>query len=172
MRITFLAFLLISLTIKSISQTNSPKSVYGHLDTIETHSVFLEASYGGETAHYFVNGKEVEKRIYDRFDISSNKFLLCKPCILKVYDTDNILLTISTRYSDCSIGSYTEFYHNGKIKIKGQFKENDTGDWTNLDNRGYCSIREGDWSYYSFWGHLMRIETYVNNKLVTTKKVE
>ncbi|MBX3256636.1 MAG: hypothetical protein KF862_21045 [Chitinophagaceae bacterium] len=168
MRIVFLGIMTVVYMPYSISQTIANADL--KLDTLETYNVTLEAHYGGEAAHYFVNGEEVEKRIYDRYRIPWQNFTKCKPCVLKTYDVNNVLVSISTQYQDCGVGKYTAFYPDGSVKVKGQYRQNNTGNWNNLYTKGYCSVMEGDWFYYSALGHLLKIDTYEDGKLVHTKK--
>lgn len=170
--IRYLGFLLASFgnIVTVYAQTVSQPNEHSVLDTVETYSVSLSATYSSETARYFVDGKEVEKRIYDRYRIPVEKSLKCHPCILKSYNVDNELISISTQYApDCFGGSFTAFYPGGTVKVRGQYRQNTSGNWSNLYNRGYCSVAEGKWYYYSLNGSLLKIETYDNGKLINTE---
>ena len=73
---------------------------------------------------------------------------------------------IGLSYNDCHVGAYTVFYPSGKIKMTGQFKENTTGDWRDLRNRGLCSIQTGEWKEYSEDGTLTKTYLYEDGKVV------
>lgn len=154
----------------AVCQTHPKPKTSSLPDTIETYSVSLSATYGGEVARYYVNGKEVEKRIYDRYRIPVEKATKCHPCIQKNYNVDNELISITTQYGpDCLVGSIITFYPKGKIKMRGQYQQKTSVNGSNLSDHNYCSIPEGKWYYYSSMGDIIKVETYVEGKLVNTE---
>jgi antitoxin component YwqK of YwqJK toxin-antitoxin module len=147
------------------SQVNTNKNIYSRLDTIETYDVGLSAEIGPGYAKYFVNDKEVDKRTYDLYKVPWDNIGKCTPCFLKTYDEDNILVRESVQYTDCAVGLWIEYYPNGRIKVIGHYKENDTGNWKDIYKRGYCSVRNGKWIYYDINGKETKIENYKEDKL-------
>ena len=69
-------------------------------------------------------------------------------------------------YNSCHVGAYINYYLNGNIKTKGQYKENTTGDWSKLDERGLCSVQVGEWKVYSENGELKSTVLYEDGKFV------
>jgi antitoxin component YwqK of YwqJK toxin-antitoxin module len=64
------------------------------------------------------------------------------------------------------VGTWIEYHPNGRIKVEGQFKRNESGDWTNAWDKGLCSTRVGTWTYYSKSGTVTETRTFVNGRLV------
>jgi antitoxin component YwqK of YwqJK toxin-antitoxin module len=151
---------------KGFSQLDTPRNLYANLDTIETYDVGLRNETGPEYARYFVNDKQVEKLTYEYYDKVWHNFTKCKPCFLKVYDLNNTLLRGTVQYSDCAVGLTIEYYQEGQIKLIGHYKENKTGSWNDFVKKGYCSIRHGAWRYYDDHGKLIKVEQYIDGKLV------
>ena len=90
----------------------------------------------------------------------------CTPCLLETYNAEEKLLYRGVQYTDCRIGFWTEYFLNGKVKLAGQYKENDTHLWGNLYKRNLCSIMEGTWTYYDEKGNVTKVEKYKEGKLV------
>jgi antitoxin component YwqK of YwqJK toxin-antitoxin module len=165
MRPVFIIIAGLLLGIKSYSQIDSAKSIYSKLDTIKTYSVNLTYETGFGYARYYVNGMQVDKMIYDRYQIQADNFLSCKPCYLKSYDINDVLVRASQSYGDCTVGISIEYYPNGGVKILGHYKQNDSNDWTNIYQRGFCSVRSGKWTYYDSNGKIIKTENYKDGKL-------
>ena len=153
------------LSVKSYSQIDTVKSIYSKLDTIKTYSVYLTYETGPGYARYYVNKMQVDKAIYDRYEVQADNFLKCKPCYLKSYDINDVLVNASQSYGDCGVGISIDYYPNGAIKVLRHYKQNDTGDWTNLSKRGFCSVRFGKWTYYDPNGKIIKTENYKDGKL-------
>lgn len=79
----------------------------------------------------------------------------CTPCILETYGKDGHLYTKAVQYTDCGVGFYNEYYPNGKLKITGQHRENDTGKWSDIYARGFCWVKTGEWIFYSDTGKFL-----------------
>jgi antitoxin component YwqK of YwqJK toxin-antitoxin module len=90
----------------------------------------------------------------------------CTPCILERFNESGILLNKAVSYTDCIVGQYIEYFENGKIKIIGHFKENDTGLWDNISDRGFCSVKHGIWNYYNENGLITKTEFYNEDLLI------
>ncbi len=141
------------------------KSVYSRLDTLTFYDVELEVeTFHGRTT-YWVDRKEVTKDKYDYYDFHWKNVDRCTPCFLKTYDTQEKLLKEGVQYGDCNIGDWTEYFPCGKVKIKGRFKENDTGDWFEIWTKGLCSVKHGLWVYFNEHGAVLYAEKYLNGGL-------
>lgn len=78
-----------------------------------------------------------------------DNYAKCTPCILENFDREGKLQSKSVRYNDCFVGFYNEYYPSGKLKVTGQYRENDTGNWDNLYDRNYCLAQTGEWIFYT-----------------------
>lgn len=158
-----LAFMTESDSLKSLESDESVyKSVYSRLDTLKFYDVELEVeTFHGRTT-YWVDRKEVGKDKYDYYDFHWKNVDRCTPCFLKIYDTDEKLLKEGVQYGDCNIGVWTEYFRCGKVKLKGRYKENNTGDWFEIWTKGLCSVKNGIWIYYNEQGIVLYTEKYVN----------
>ncbi len=87
-----------------------------------------------------------------------------KPYYVTMYDADDHLLWEGERFGDCGVGLDIEYYPNGKPKLIGHFKVNDSGSWDELGSRGYCSSMDGIWTYFTENGILSSTESYRDNK--------
>jgi len=124
-------------------------SVYQKLKTKKYYSVSLfSKTVNGETV-FTVNDKEVDKATYKKFNASWKNMDKCLPCILEVYDEKEVLLRKSVSYTDCGVGPFVVYFSNGKPMLKGSYLENSTGIWDNIDERGYCSVPHGKWTYFN-----------------------
>lgn len=132
---------------------------YGRLDTLATYAVTLQAETGPGYARYYVNGAEVRKVVYEGYKKFWDNVARCKPCYLKTYDEDDNLISEAVQYTDCVVGSYTAYHRNGRVKEKGQYRENRSGDWKNIFARGYCRPT-GRWTHYDEEGKPVRTETF------------
>lgn len=141
-------------------------SVYGKLDTLEIFAAMLSESHGPDGSKYYVNGEQVRKIIYDDKRKLFDNLLKCKPCYLITLDVDLKPILAAVSYVECMVGSWIEYYKNGHVKSIGQFKENPTGNWSNLKARGYCSVRVGEWKYFDMNGRLIKVEHYNDGVLV------
>lgn len=172
---TCILIILLSVSISSaFAQTDSAASVYKGLDTIVHYYVNLASGPAKDCSHfdgnypvkYFVNCKEVSQTEYLKYKEANDRIKECKPCYMKTLDSSGVLLRTAVQYGDCIVGNWTEYYPDGKIKVTGQYKENDTGNWNNLWKRGYCSRKEGEWCYYDENGNITKKEKYKDDKLV------
>ena len=160
MRELLITIYLLVFATNSHSQVDTGFSIYSRLDTVETTNVGLRSETGPTYARYYVNDKLVDKRTYDNYQYLFDNLSKCKPCFLKVYNEDDVLVRTAQQYSDCPVGTWTEFYPNGKVKVEGQYKRNGQGRWEQQDYRLICSIEEGSWKYYDERGNLIKVEKY------------
>lgn len=154
-------FLLISSTVFA-----QQPSIYGKLDTLEIYFVSLTATHGPEGSKYYINGEQVRKIIYDDKKKLSDNLGKCRPCYLVYLDLDNNPVFKAVSFTDCFVGSWIEYHKNGRIKCIGQYKENPTGDWSNIVERGFCGVRVGEWKYFDMNGKLIKVERYNDGVLV------
>jgi hypothetical protein len=138
------------------------KSVYGKLDTLKFYDVELETETYRNRTTYWVDHKEVDKKTYDFYDYHWKNVDRCTPCFLKTYDSSERLLKEGVQYGDCNIGVWTEYSLTGKIRLKGHFKENDTGDWNEIWKRGLCTVKHGKWIHYDPNGEVLYVLYYEN----------
>jgi len=172
--LTFLIFtVLISINLYSQLDSNS---VYKDLEIKKFYSVGTSSSTSGGKTTYKVNNRIVPKDKYDKYHNAWKNMKSCCPCILKSYDVNDVLQSEAVSCTDCGVGYYKEFYPNGKLKLKGQFKENHTNNWKDIYKRGYCSVLDGKWLYYNNKGQINYIEIWDNGNFIEqkpkSKKVE
>lgn len=119
---------------------------------------------------YKVNGKEVSKAEYEKIaakvEAGKKDFDNCKPCWLRYYDENNKLVREGLSYQDCGVGKVKEYFPDGKLKCKGSYKVNDTGNWDNLFDKGYCSVKDGIWFFYNEQGEIIKTEKYRDGVLM------
>ena len=161
-----ISFILICLLpIINYGQTDTTKSVYSKLKTKKFYQVGTSFEIKNGKSRYELEGKVVNKKTYNKYHKTWKNMETCKPCILKTFDIKGNLLNTATYYTDCLVGQWIEYYPNGRIKILGHYKENDTGNWEDLSNRGYCQRKEGFWFYYDENGNITKTEKYINDNL-------
>ncbi len=144
-------FLFLTLSFPAILFSQSDSTVYKNLSIRKSYPVNLWKTTSGNRTTYQMDGKSVSKETYDKYKGESDGSRCC-PCIKETYDKNNVLLNKAVRCGDCGVGWFEIYYPNGKLKTKGQYKENPTGNWENLLDRGYCYVKEGKWIYYSKHG--------------------
>lgn len=149
---------------ESLGQKNEP-TVYKRLKKRKFYPVSLNSYNKGDTTIYLVNDKRVtryaynrEMRKFDRYDAVDK----CKPCILKYYDENGILTREGVNYSDCGVGWFKDYYPNGKISLKGWFKENPTGNWEAFS----CGISDRQWTYFNENGDTLYSEFWKEGEFI------
>lgn len=165
MKKTFLLSTLI-FTLSHVFGQSDSLTIYKNLKTEKFYSVNLSAVRKGRKLVHRVNGKKVSKSTYDKFDSAWENMANCCPCILEAYDEKDNLLKESVACTDCGVGWFKEYYLNGKLKLSGSFKENPTGNWDNIWDRGYCSIPEGEWIYFNKNGDTLYSEFWNSGNFV------
>jgi len=146
MKITILLFCLLPDSL--LSQVNTG-SVYKELETKKFYSVSLSSSNNGYQKTYKVNGVDVSRATYQKYETSWKNMETCCPCILQSFDENDVLLSEEVACTDCGVGWFRKYYQNGNLKLTGQYKENPTGNWRDIWQRKYCSIATGQWDYYT-----------------------
>lgn len=151
------------------AQIDTTKSSYDDFKVLEIYDVSTSYSKIGNKVTYKVDGAIVSKKEYDKYSLGLRAISECKPCYMKHYNKKGVLVKYAAQYTDCRIGVYKEFFKDGKVKIIGHYKENHTGDWSDLYKRGYCSKKHGKWEYFNIYGILYKIEEYENGRLLSSK---
>ena len=167
MKLKYLLFILSAFISIEASFAQSDSTQTFHIgkkyDTLKYYSLTLSDDGQG---HYQADFHNISKAKYNKYQTAFKNIEKCTPCILKTVNENETLLTEGLQYEDCAVGVWYEYYPNGKIKVLGHFKENDSGNWDKLYERGLCSQREGTWTYYNDDGSIQKTEKYANNVLV------
>lgn len=142
------------------------------IDSIATYDVNLSDYMTTNGKVYLANGKAITKDKYEFYKESWKKASACQPCEVYTYNEFDQLKHIAIQYEGCLVGSFKEYYPDGKIKVEGNFRNNESSDWSNLRLRGLCSIREGKWNYYNDAGKLTLIETYENGLMIHKEEIK
>ncbi|SHM24873.1 hypothetical protein SAMN02746009_04180 [Hymenobacter psychrotolerans DSM 18569] len=144
----------------------SGKSVYKNLVTKKILLGSSSKKPEGIGYGYFINGKRVDKIAYDSFQGNSRYIKECCPCILQMYNSDGRLVNEGVRCTDAPVGWWKAYYTTGNLKESGQFKENDSGNWDNLCDRGYCGVKVGRWTYFDEQGKTLYSEDWKEGEFV------
>lgn len=158
MRYTLHILLLLPLLSGKVYAQKDTRSVYKNLKTLKSYSVNLYENTRGHEVIYFVNDKEVPAKVYYKYEKGLQNMADCCPCLLQSYDEYDTLISEAVSCTDCGVGRFKEFHRNGKVKLSGQFKENPTGNWDGIWDRGYCNVKDGEWNYYNEQGILLYSE--------------
>lgn len=162
---TLITLLTLNFTVVLFVQSQK-SSIYQNLETKKLYAVNLSFSNMDGREEYRVNDKKVSKSTYQKYNVYRGNRRTCTPCILKMYNTDDVLIREGVYYTDCGIGSFKEYYPSGRLKLRGQYKENDTEIWEDIGRRGLCNIRDGQWTYYSEEGKRLYVEFWENGELI------
>ena len=166
---------MLGLHLISRGQLDTIKSTYNNLDTLIFYNVGLAAGPGKDcnnfdltkkTIKYYVDCKEVSQTEYLKFKKGKDNIAICTPCVSKTLNKDGTLESIGVMYTDCRVGFWVEYYSSKKVKVVGYYKENDTGNWDNIWTRGYCSKKNGTWTYYDEDGKITRQEIYKDGTII------
>lgn len=141
-------------------------------DTISTYDVNLSDYMTTNGRVYMANGKVISKEKYLFYKDNWEKVKNCQPCQVYTYNDQQQLKHVSVQFEECLVGPFTEYYLDGRLKVEGNFKSNPSTDWSNLRLRGLCSVREGEWKYYSDNGKLEVVETYQNGKIIQREEIK
>lgn len=141
-------------------------TVYRNLKTEKFYKVGLSFYSDSGQRKYEVNGKEVNKSSYRKYEKTWKNMENCCPCILKSYNENDILIREAVSCTDCGVGYFKEFYPNGQVKLSGRYKENPTGNWDDIWNRGYCNVPDGQWIYYNENGIILYSEYWKDGNFI------
>jgi hypothetical protein len=114
---------------------------------------------------YWVNDNKVSKLMYQKFKKDA-EFINCCPCIQQYYSDREVLLFETVSCSDCEIGWFKSYYPNGNLKLAAHHKENPTNDWSNIYQRGYCSVPDGVFTYFNENGDTLYSEYWKNGEFI------
>ena len=148
------------------AQIDSAQSVYKNLDTLKHYSGNFSAWTLNGVTTYKINDSVVSKASYDKYASTFDNISACTPCYFETYSLDDTLLYSGEQYQDCRVGIWREFYPGGQLKVLGHYRPNPKGKWKNAYDRGFCSVKEGEWIYYNESGEVIKKEMYTNGKLV------
>ena len=168
MKTDILALLFFSITIFPLIGQNDSSAMYTKLETKKIYSVETSFQTINGKARYELDGKKVSKSTYDKFKPNWKNLETCCPCLLKYYDKNDILLREVVSCTDCGVGDVKEFWANGQVKLSGKFKENNSGDWNykTIQARGFCSVPDGKWTYYTNKGEFLYSEFWKNGEFI------
>jgi hypothetical protein len=168
MKKDILALLLFTSTIFAVFGQKDSTSIYKKLSTKKMYSVETSFQTIKGKARYELDGKKVSKSTYDKFKPNWKNLETCCPCLLKYYDKNEILLREIVSCTDCGVGDFKEFWANGQVKLSGKFKENNSGDWNykTIQVRGFCSVPDGKWTYYTNKGEFLYSEFWKNGEFI------
>jgi hypothetical protein len=139
------------------TMTDTTKSVYKGLETKKFYSVGYSSSSTDGIMVYKINDKEVSKSYYDKYHDTWKNMETCKPCILETFDLNDKLIYKGIQYTDCPVGFLIEYFPNGKVKLIGHYKENESGDWNNAWDTGFCR-EDGAFTYFNDKGQKLYSE--------------
>lgn len=164
--------LLLFCQLSMFAQTE-PASSSDELERVETFLPGSTITLSKSRDQFFVNDKEVNESEFNWYRTAfSNK---CCPCIYEYYDeryklvAETVACKECRECRECQVGWYKEYYRNGKLKISGQYKENPTENWKDMIERGFCSVKDGEWLYYSKSGKLKFREVWKEGELIEEK---
>lgn len=166
MRQLTLTWIILTIALGQAFGQSDSTTVYKGLDTKKFYSVGLSSQITNGKGTYEVNDKKVSKSTYDKYQSTWKNMETCCPCILKSYDENDILISEAVSCTDCGVGWFKYYYKNGKVKLSGSYKENPTGDWTDIWNRGYCSVPNGQWTYFNKRGDTLYTEFWENGTFI------
>ncbi len=166
MRQFTLIWIILTIALGQAFGQSDSTTVYKGLDTKKFYSVGLSSQTTNGKGTYEVNNKMVSKSTYDKYQSTWKNMETCCPCVLKSYDENDILISETVSCTDCGVGWFKYYYKNGKVKLSGFYKENPTGDWTDIWDRGYCSIPNGQWTYFNKNGDTLYTEIWENGTFI------
>jgi hypothetical protein len=144
----------------AIKKTDTTASVYKGLDTKKFYRIGFSSTVVNGVTTYEINDKVVSKTIYDRYHDTWENMATCKPCILLTYDINEKLLYKGIQYTDCRVGYFIEYFSNGKVKLIGHYKENESGNWENST----CNNKDGAFTYFNEEGEELYTEIWKDSK--------
>jgi hypothetical protein len=152
------AFIIIAFATQTTAQDST---VYKNLKVRKEYAVSLYSyeSDSGESI-YEVNGKQVSKSTFRKYDRGSDDIDKCCPCILRSFDENDALVREGVQCSDCGVGWFKEYYPDGLLKRSGRYKENISGNWdlNGEENEFPCSVPQGRWDYFNESGSFVYSE--------------
>lgn len=148
-----------------LTKTDTTKSVYKGLETRKFYRVGYSSSSINGVTTYKLNDNEVSKSTYDKYHDTWKNMETCEPCILMTYDINENLLYKGIQYTDCIVGFWIEYFPNGKVKLIGHYKENESGNWKNSWGIGLCRP-DGAFTYFNESGEELYTEYWKNGQFI------
>ncbi len=136
---------------------------------MKNYGISFSSMVSGDSSWFKIGDNEVDGKTYKKFTKYSHNIDKCRPCILLSYDTIENLRLKRITYGDCCVGYWIEYFANGRVKVLGHFKENTTGNWNNIFEKGYCR-EDGVWTYFNKNGKQLYSEIWKEGKLI--KKIK
>jgi hypothetical protein len=167
-----LTLIILTFAVAQLFGQSDSGTVYKELETSKFYYVGITSKQKNGKSIYKVNGKKVSESTYEKYDSSWDDMKNCCPCILQMFDENEILIREAVSCTDCGVGSVKEFYINGQVKFSGQYKENPTGNWDDISERGYCNVPDGQWNYYNKKGILLYSEFWNNGEFIKQVPVQ
>jgi hypothetical protein len=166
MKKTALTLIILTFAFAQLFGQSDSGTVYKELETIKTYYVGITSMPKNGKTIYKVNGIRVSESTFEKYDSTLENFKNCCPCNLQMFNKNEILIREAVSCTDCGVGSIKEFHSNGQVKFSGQYKENPTGNWDDISERGYCNIPNGQWNYYNEKGILLYSEFWNNGDFI------
>ncbi|HEX7413246.1 MAG TPA: hypothetical protein VF411_04300 [Bacteroidia bacterium] len=154
--------------LSGISQVNSQQKT----DTIRYYNLLMHEGIQNGKKVYVVNEINIDSVRYAFLykQWAKNVIRKCRPCYLLELDVNDSIIKEGNFYFTTPIGIYKEYYPNGKLKTIGNYKN--VYPLTHDDFKlgvpciGKCTVKDGEWKYYSDKGKLIKTEKYEVGKLV------
>lgn len=143
------------------SSAQTPTSNVTKLDTVTSYvGILLKSGSDG----YFVNEQTVSKRLHDYYLSKLDAAIRCKPCWVKNYNINEVLVSEGVFYGDSPAGRIIHYYQNGKIRTSGFYSPVDYSDLKNWYSEK-AGKKDSTWLFFDFSGKLIKIEKYKNGVL-------
>ncbi|MBC7861922.1 MAG: hypothetical protein IAF38_03050 [Bacteroidia bacterium] len=141
-------------------------------DTIKWHNVITGSSTLNGKTIYEANGVSIDSVKYNLFqkEWKNNPLRKCRPCYLFELNENDRITKEGDFFINIPIGVYKEYFSNGKLKVSGKYKN--VYPLTHSDFQmgvpctGKCTVKDGEWKYYSDKGKLLKTEKYKDGKLL------
>jgi len=146
---------------------------YCDRDSSSTSCCGSYTGYDDGAGHFFINKKQVTKKVYDNIIKKESESIELKchaPYILITLDIDGDTISKALKESFFNYcGLFIEYYKNGKIKTKGNYYNYSRQERDEFTNRNYdmpLNVKDGEWLYYNDGGILIKKETYKKGVLI------
>lgn len=149
-------------------------SVFSQNEDISIKLDTIRVYYNGTSQHkshidsgdtYFLNGNEVTVEIYNKYSYW-NALSNCTPCVLETYNLNETPNSYMVAYQFCGIGDFKKFDSLGNIIEHGSYMNHDVNNWDKLIVKGLCSLKTGDWIYFSSTGDTLFKEIWENGEFI------
>ena len=154
----------------SILENNSPLTIID----VRNDSVFEKIYFkDGKMQALNIHDKNTGAWLYKEYYYPNGQLKLILPLMTdsifpyKEFYSNGTLKLQANYFSGAYFGEYKSYYENGRIESQGHYGQApfDLKNW--LFEPGH---KEGPWYYYNSDGQLMKIENYMNGKIVDGKK--